>query len=235
MKLAIGASGPTISAFRVSRLAFHASLRAVIECGEHHRRVFDLVRPGVDFAALRRERESTGNVFAVTTEDLYADVVPCLKRCAKPELRSASRGITPSKRNTRSAHSACRPISSRRPYPGVSKNRTHAFRAHDCRIERARSVADHLRRRSVRQRCRTGAAGRHGFGVFAARPVGTDPVALGTVFDPDPRHRRSFFTTGCVARDPSTHRPPRASFHIRCFPTSRRNRLPARSPHRGSR
>ncbi|WP_144030377.1 HAD hydrolase-like protein [Burkholderia sp. AU6039] len=60
-------------------------------------------------------------------------------------------------------------------------------------------------------------------------------VALGTVFDPDPRHRRSFFTTGCVARDPSTHRPPRASFHIRCFPTSRRNRLPARSPHRGSR
>lgn len=52
----------------------------MIECGEHHRRVFDLVRPGVDFAALRRERESTGNVFAVTTEDLYADVVPCLKR-----------------------------------------------------------------------------------------------------------------------------------------------------------
>ncbi|VWD51607.1 Phosphoglycolate phosphatase [Burkholderia lata] len=63
----------------VSRRVFHASLRAVIERGEHHRRVFDLVRPGVDFVALRRERESTGNVYAVTTEDLYSDVVPCLK------------------------------------------------------------------------------------------------------------------------------------------------------------
>ncbi|VWD02615.1 HAD family hydrolase [Burkholderia lata] len=63
----------------VSRHAFHASLRAVIERGEHHRRVFDLVRPGVDFATLRQERESTGSAYTVTAEDLYPDVVPCLK------------------------------------------------------------------------------------------------------------------------------------------------------------
>jgi len=64
----------------VSRRVFQASLRAVIERGEHHRRVFDLVRPGVDFAALRQEREATGSVYTVTVEDLYPDVVPCLKQ-----------------------------------------------------------------------------------------------------------------------------------------------------------
>ncbi|KFG94253.1 hypothetical protein GQ56_0127510 [Burkholderia paludis] len=64
----------------VSRLTFHASLGAVIERGQHHRRVFDLVRPGVDFAALRRERASAGRVYAVSPDDLYPDVVPYLKR-----------------------------------------------------------------------------------------------------------------------------------------------------------
>lgn len=59
----------------------------------------------------------------------------------------------------RSAHSACRPISSHCPHPWVWKSRTHAFRTHHCRDERARSTADHLRRRWARQRCRTGAAG----------------------------------------------------------------------------
>lgn len=37
----------------VSQCVFHTSLRAAIERGEHHRTVFDLMRPGVDFAALR--------------------------------------------------------------------------------------------------------------------------------------------------------------------------------------
>jgi HAD superfamily hydrolase (TIGR01662 family) len=62
----------------VSRFSFHASLGALIERGQHHRRVFDIVKPGVDFAALCRERESTGSTYAVTADDLYPDVVPCL-------------------------------------------------------------------------------------------------------------------------------------------------------------
>lgn len=42
----------------VPRRVFHALLGAVIARGQHHRRVFDLVRPGVDFAASCREREA---------------------------------------------------------------------------------------------------------------------------------------------------------------------------------
>lgn len=64
----------------VPRRVFHALLGAVIARGQHHRRVFDLVRPGVDFAASCREREATGSTHAVTVKDLYPDVVPCLKR-----------------------------------------------------------------------------------------------------------------------------------------------------------
>ncbi len=64
----------------VPRRVFHALLGAVIASGQHHRRVFDLVRPGVDFVALCREREATGSTYTVTAEDLYPDVVPCLKR-----------------------------------------------------------------------------------------------------------------------------------------------------------
>ncbi|WP_028218103.1 HAD family hydrolase [Paraburkholderia oxyphila] len=63
----------------VSRLSFHASLGALIERGQHHRQVFGIVRPGVNFAALLREREATGSVYSVTAEDLYPDVVPCLR------------------------------------------------------------------------------------------------------------------------------------------------------------
>ncbi|RUL78440.1 HAD family hydrolase [Dyella choica] len=63
----------------VSRFSFHASLGAVIAHGQHHQRVFETVRPGVDFAALRRERELAGTIYSVTAHDLYPDAVPCLR------------------------------------------------------------------------------------------------------------------------------------------------------------
>ena len=44
----------------VSRFSFHALLGSLIESGQHHRRVFEIVKPGASFAELRRERESTG-------------------------------------------------------------------------------------------------------------------------------------------------------------------------------
>lgn len=40
----------------VTRLTFFAALGAVIARGEHHRRVFDLVAPGVDIADEERRR-----------------------------------------------------------------------------------------------------------------------------------------------------------------------------------
>ncbi|WP_454739234.1 HAD family hydrolase [Cupriavidus necator] len=64
----------------VSRFSFHALLGSLIESGQHHRRVFELVKPGVSFAELRRERESTGNAYAIAAEDFYPDVVSCLRR-----------------------------------------------------------------------------------------------------------------------------------------------------------
>lgn len=63
----------------ISRLSLHASLGAVIEKGQHHHRVFEMVRPGADFTELRREREATGNAYSIGAQDLYPDVVPCLK------------------------------------------------------------------------------------------------------------------------------------------------------------
>ncbi len=62
----------------VSRLCFFAALGAVIERGHHHRSVFELLRPGVDFATLRHERDATGDRYSVTPQDLYPDVLPCL-------------------------------------------------------------------------------------------------------------------------------------------------------------
>jgi len=64
----------------VSRFSFYAALGAVIARGEHHRTVFQVVRPDIEFVELRRERESTGDVYAMATEDIYPDAIPCLKR-----------------------------------------------------------------------------------------------------------------------------------------------------------
>ncbi|MCA8090865.1 hypothetical protein LGM65_08145 [Burkholderia anthina] len=63
----------------VSRLSLHASLGAVIERGQHHHRVFEMARPGVNFTELRRERELAGAAYSLGAQDLYPDVVPCLK------------------------------------------------------------------------------------------------------------------------------------------------------------
>ncbi len=67
----------------VPRAAFLDALGAVIARGEHHRRVFDVVRPDLapfDVAAARRARLEAGwpdDDF--TAEDLYPDALPCLR------------------------------------------------------------------------------------------------------------------------------------------------------------
>lgn len=63
----------------VPRFTFFATLGAVIDRGESHRRVFDIFRPGMDFRRERERREAAGEDFAYRREDLYPDVIPCLR------------------------------------------------------------------------------------------------------------------------------------------------------------
>ena len=60
----------------VPRLTFFAVLGGVIERGDDHRRVFELVRP--DFDVDRALREGAGNGFRPA--DLYEDALPCIRR-----------------------------------------------------------------------------------------------------------------------------------------------------------
>jgi HAD superfamily hydrolase (TIGR01549 family) len=60
--------------------AFNAALDDVIAKGEHHRRVFERLRPGLDVEAARRERARRGDVDLFDAADLYPDALPCLRR-----------------------------------------------------------------------------------------------------------------------------------------------------------
>jgi FMN phosphatase YigB (HAD superfamily) len=62
----------------VPRLTFFGALGAVIERGEPHRRVFELVRPGIDLADETRRREATGWRYRFEPGDFYPDALPCL-------------------------------------------------------------------------------------------------------------------------------------------------------------
>ena len=63
----------------VPRLSFFAALGAVIERREHHRRVFDVFRPGFGIHRARAERAAQGRPDrSITPEDIYPDAVPCL-------------------------------------------------------------------------------------------------------------------------------------------------------------
>lgn len=63
----------------VRRFTFMAILGGLIARGEHHRRVFEMVRPGFDFDEAVRERERAGNPYRHDAQDVYPDVRPCLR------------------------------------------------------------------------------------------------------------------------------------------------------------
>jgi FMN phosphatase YigB (HAD superfamily) len=71
----------------VEHHAFFALLGSVIERGEHHHRVFELLRPGFDLNAARRERFKRGEPDMFDSRDLYPDAAPCLLALAARGLR----------------------------------------------------------------------------------------------------------------------------------------------------
>jgi FMN phosphatase YigB (HAD superfamily) len=59
--------------------SFLSVLEDVIARGEHHRRVFERLRPGFDVEAARLDRATRRDVDLFDATDLYPDVMPCLR------------------------------------------------------------------------------------------------------------------------------------------------------------
>ena len=55
-------------------------LESIIERGEHHRHVFEMLRPGIDLARERELRKDAGQSDAFRPEELYDDVIPCFQQ-----------------------------------------------------------------------------------------------------------------------------------------------------------
>lgn len=79
----------------VPRFTFFAVLGGAIARGEHHRRVFEILRPGFDLAAEQRQRESTGWRYGFELHDLYPDALPCLRRVREAGYRIGVAGNQP--------------------------------------------------------------------------------------------------------------------------------------------
>lgn len=62
----------------VPRTTFFDELRGVIARREHHRRVFENIRPGFDFPAARAARVTAGDEPGFRPQDVHADAPACL-------------------------------------------------------------------------------------------------------------------------------------------------------------
>jgi FMN phosphatase YigB (HAD superfamily) len=63
----------------IPHLTFFGVLGGVIERGEHHRRVFELLRPGIDLAAECEARATAGMSEHFERADFYPDAIACLE------------------------------------------------------------------------------------------------------------------------------------------------------------
>jgi FMN phosphatase YigB (HAD superfamily) len=79
----------------VTRLTFFAALGAVIARGEHHRRVFELVRPGLDVDREAATMRAAGAYASFTREDFYPDALPCLRALRAAGYRVGLAGNQP--------------------------------------------------------------------------------------------------------------------------------------------
>lgn len=62
----------------VPRFTFFAAMGVVIERRWHHRRIFELVRPGLDLEAEQHRRAAAGWTYTLEPADFYPDALPCL-------------------------------------------------------------------------------------------------------------------------------------------------------------
>jgi len=79
----------------VTRLSFAAALGAVIARGEHHRKVFEIVAPGVDIAVEVQRRAAAGKAHVIEARDLYPDALPTLTALASAEYQIGLAGNQP--------------------------------------------------------------------------------------------------------------------------------------------
>jgi HAD superfamily hydrolase (TIGR01662 family) len=79
----------------VPRLAFFGALGAVIERGEHHRRVFELIRPGIDLDTEIARRAAAQSSRRLDASDLYPDAAPCLTELRRAGYRVGLVGNQP--------------------------------------------------------------------------------------------------------------------------------------------
>jgi HAD superfamily hydrolase (TIGR01549 family) len=81
----------------VSALDFFSALGSVIERGEHHHRMFELLRPGIDLRREQELRKRTGRDDGLRIEDLYPDAIPCLQELRVAGYRTGTAGNHPRK------------------------------------------------------------------------------------------------------------------------------------------
>ena len=79
----------------VPKLTFFAAMGVVIERRWHHRRVFELVRPGLDVEAEHRRRAAAGWSYTLEPSDFYPDALPCLRALRAAGLRVGIAGNQP--------------------------------------------------------------------------------------------------------------------------------------------
>ncbi len=79
----------------VDRMEFLAALGATIQAGQPHRRVFEMVAPGVDVAQAKAARDAAGRGFVIGPQDLYPDAAACLAACKAAGLIVAIAGNQP--------------------------------------------------------------------------------------------------------------------------------------------
>jgi HAD superfamily hydrolase (TIGR01549 family) len=68
---------------KVPHLTFLAAFGAVLERGEHHRRVFDFFAPNIDLEQALRDREAADLGYQIEFQDCYPDALPCLNELSK--------------------------------------------------------------------------------------------------------------------------------------------------------
>jgi FMN phosphatase YigB (HAD superfamily) len=71
----------------VPRARLFAVMRTVIEQGDHHRRIFEILRPGLDPAAEEAKRASAGVPTHEQRYDFYPDALSCLASLRAAGLR----------------------------------------------------------------------------------------------------------------------------------------------------